>query len=149
MKQINKILFPINFAENFETLLPWVSTFTDKFGATLYVLYVTQDLEEFSSFYVPHGNIQGFQEEAEKAAQQKMGAVAKQFFKQFAKVETRVAVGKPAAKILEVAKQEDVDLIIMGTHGRKGLEYTIFGSVCREVIRGAACPVVSVNPHKA
>lgn len=149
MKQIKKILFPINFAENFETLLPWVSTFTDKFGATLYVLYVTQDLKEFSSFYVPHGNIQSFQEEAVKAAQQKMGAVAKEFFKQFAKVETRVAIGKPAEKILEVAKQEDVDLIIMGTHGRKGLEYTIFGSVCREVIRGAACPVVSVNPLKA
>ncbi len=146
MKQIKKILFPINFAENFETLLPWVSTFTDKFGATLYVLYVTQDLKEFSSFYVPHGNIQSFQEEAVKAAQQKMAAVAKQFFEQFAKVETRVAIGKPAEKILEVAKQEDVDLIIMGTHGRKGLERALFGSVADKVVTGALCPVVTVHP---
>lgn len=149
MKQIQKILFPINFAEKFETLLPWVTTFADKFGATLYVLYVTQDLEEFASFHVPHGNIQDFQEQALKAAQEKMGATAQEFFKHFPKLETRVAVGKPAERILELAKKEEVDLIIMGTHGRKGLEYTIFGSVCREVIRGASCPVVSINPQKA
>lgn len=148
MKQIQKILFPINFAENYEALLPWVTTFADKFGATLYVLYVTQDLEEFASFHVPHGNIQDFQEQALKAAQEKMGATAKEFFKHFPKLQTRVAVGKPAEKILEVANQEGVDLIIMGTHGRKGLEYTIFGSVCREVIRGASCPVLSINPQK-
>jgi len=148
MKQIKKILFPINFAENFEALLPWVTTFTDKFGATLYVLYVTQDLEEFASFHVPHGNIQDFQAQAVKAAQEKMGATAQEFFKHFPKLQTRVAAGKPAVKILETAKQEGIDLIIMGTHGRKGLEYTIFGSVCREVIRGASCPVLSINPQK-
>jgi len=149
MKQIQKILFPINFAEKFETLLPWVTTFVEKFGATLYVLYVTQSLEEFSSFHVPHGNIKEFQEQAVKAATQKMGGAAQEFFKTFPRLETRVAVGKPAAKILEMAKQEGVDLIIMGTHGRKGLEYTIFCSVCREVIRGASCPVLSINPQKA
>lgn len=146
MKQIKKILFPIDFAEKFENMLPWVSTFIEKFDATLYVLFVAQDLSDFSSFHVPHGNIKGFQEEAFKAATQKMGTVAREFFKSFPRLETRVVVGKPAEKILDLAKQEGVDLIIMATHGRKGLEYTIFGSVCREVIRGAPCPVVSINP---
>ena len=64
MKKINKILFPIDFAEDFETLLPWVSTFVNGFDATLYVLFVAQSLADFSSFYVPHGNLQQFQEEA-------------------------------------------------------------------------------------
>ena len=65
MKQVKKILFPIDFAENFDSLLPWVSTFVEKFGATLYVLFVAQDLSSYSTFYVPHGNIQGFQEQAQ------------------------------------------------------------------------------------
>ena len=43
MKQIKKILFPIDFAANFETLVPWVETFADKFDAQVYVLFVAQD----------------------------------------------------------------------------------------------------------
>lgn len=146
MKKIDKILFPIDFSEEFETLLPWVSTFVNSFDATLYVLFVAQDLRDFSSFYVPHGNLQQFQEEALKAAQQKMSRTAKETFKAFKKVEARVAQGSPADKIIETAKSEGVDLIIMGTHGRKGLERAIFGSVCDKVVRFAPCPVLTINP---
>lgn len=146
MKKIDKILFPIDFSEEFETLLPWVSTFVNSFEATLYVLFVAQDLRDFSSFYVPHGNLQQFQEETLKAAQQKMSQTARETFKAFKKVEARVAQGLPADKIIETAKNEGVDLIIMGTHGRKGLERAIFGSVCDKVVRLAPCPVLTINP---
>ena len=147
MKTIDKILFPIDFSEEFETLLPWVSTFVNCFEATLYVLFVAQDLRDFSSFYVPHGNLQQFQEEALNAAQQKMSLTAKETFQGFKKVESRVVQGSPADKIIETAKQEGVDLIIMGTHGRKGLERAIFGSVCDKVVRFAPCPVLTINPN--
>jgi nucleotide-binding universal stress UspA family protein len=146
MKKIEKILFPIDFSEEFETLLPWVSTFVTSFEATLYVLFVAQDLRDFSSFYVPHGNLNQFQEEALKAAQKKMSQTAKETFKAFKKVESRVVQGSPADQIIETAKKENVDLIIMGTHGRKGLERAIFGSVCDKVVRTAPCPVLTINP---
>ena len=146
MKKIEKILFPIDFAEHFETLLPWVSTFVNSFDATLYALFVTQDLGDFSSFHVPHGNLQQFQEEAMKSAQRKMSLTAKEAFKAFKKVEARVAQGAPAEKIVETAQKEGIDLIIMGTHGRKGLERAIFGSVCDKVVRTAPCPVLTINP---
>ena len=146
MKKIEKILFPIDFAESFDTLLPWVSTFVKNFDATLYVLFVAQSLADYSSFYVPHGNLQQFQEEALKAAQKKMSGAAKQEFKAFKKVQAMVAQGSPADKIIETAKKEGIDLIIMGTHGRKGLELAIFGSVCDKVVRNAPCPVLTINP---
>jgi len=146
MKKIEKILFPIDFAESFDTLLPWVSTFVKNFDATLYVLFVAQSLADYSSFYVPHGNLQQFQEEALKAAEKKMSATAKEEFKAFKKVQAMVAQGSPADKIIETAKKEGIDLIIMGTHGRKGLELAIFGSVCDKVVRNAPCPVLTINP---
>jgi nucleotide-binding universal stress UspA family protein len=146
MKKIEKILFPIDFAEHFEALFPWVSTFVNEFDATLYVLFVAQDLADVSSFHVPHGNLQQFQEEVLKAAQKKMSITAKEEFKGFKKVEARVAQGAAADKIIETAKKEGIDLIIMGTHGRKGLERAIFGSVCDKVVRMAPCPVLTVNP---
>jgi nucleotide-binding universal stress UspA family protein len=57
-----------------------------------------------------------------------------------------VELGAPAAKILEVAKIEKVDLIIMGAHGRKGLDKAIFGSVADKVVQAAPCPVVTIHP---
>ena len=146
MKKVQKILFPIDFAANFETMLPWVSTFADKFGATVYVVFVTQDLSNFSTFYVPHGNIQSFQQEALDSARKRMAAVKQEFFSKFPKLETRVELGSPAEKILELAKKEKIDLIIMGAHGRKGLERAIFGSVADKVVQSAPCPVMTIHP---
>ena len=146
MKDIKKILFPIDFAENFDTLLPWVSTFVEKFGATLYVVFVTSDLSSYSTFHVPHGNIQSFQEEAVAAAKKRMAAVVADHFKGFSKLESLVLMGSPAEKILELAKKENIDLIIMGAHGRKGLERALFGSVADKVVTGALCPVMTIHP---
>jgi nucleotide-binding universal stress UspA family protein len=146
MKQVKKILFPIDFAESYDSLLPWVSTFVEKFDATLYVVFVAQDLSSYSTFYVPHGNIQSFQEEAQLAAEKRMAVAAKDQFKSFSKLETRVLMGSPAEKILDLAKQENIDLIIMGAHGRKGLERAIFGSVADKVATGALCPVMTIHP---
>jgi nucleotide-binding universal stress UspA family protein len=144
--KVQKILFPIDFAAHFETLVPWVSTFAEKFEATVYVLFVAQDLSNFSSFYVPHGNIESFQREALESARKKMAAVAQQSFKKFPRLETRVELGAPAAKILELADKEKIDLIIMGAHGRKGLDRAIFGSVAAKVVKGAPCPVMTIRP---
>lgn len=146
MKQVQKILFPIDLSEKFETLLPWVSTFVKAFDATLYVLFVAQDLKSIS--FIPHLSIDKLQQEALSAAQEKMAGAKQEFFKDFKKLETRVAMGSPAEKILDVAKEEGIDLIIMGTHGRKGLEAKIFGSVCLKVARDADVPVLTIHPPK-
>ncbi len=146
MKEIKKILFPIDFAENYDSLLPWVSTFVDKFAATLYVLFVTPDLSSYSTFYVPHANIQSFQEEAMVAANKKMAAAVKEHFRKFPKLESLVLAGEPAPQILELAQKEKIDLIIMGAHGRRGLERVFFGSVADKVVTSAHCPVMTIHP---
>jgi nucleotide-binding universal stress UspA family protein len=146
MKQVKKILFPIDFASNFETLVPWVETFADKFGATVYVLFVAQDLTHFATFYVPHGNIEDFQRQAIDSARKRMAAAVEEFFKKFPQLETRVELGAPAETILAFAQKEKVDMIIMGAHGRAGLERVIFGSVANKVVKSASCPVLTIHP---
>ena len=149
MQKVEKILFPIDFIEQFESFLPWVSTFVEKFGATLFVLFVAQDLSEFTSFYVPHTSIQDFQEETLEAAKKKMAAAVQESFSKFPRLESRVMVGNAAEKILELVDQEKIDLIIMGTHGRRGLERTIFGSVADKIVQSSPCPVITLRPEKA
>jgi nucleotide-binding universal stress UspA family protein len=55
-------------------------------------------------------------------------------------------IGSPATAIIEMAEREDVELIVMATHGRTGLLRVLMGSVAEEVVRKAKCPVLTVKP---
>ena len=59
--------------------------------------------------------------------------------------EVEIAVGRPADTIVRLARERNVDLIVMATHGRTGLEHAILGSVAEKVVRLAPCPVLTVK----
>lgn len=63
------------------------------------------------------------------------------------RVTAEKAVGEPAAEILRVAKELRADLVVVGTHGRTGLEHALMGSIAERVVRRAHCPVLSVRPQ--
>ena len=63
------------------------------------------------------------------------------------RVGTQKAVGEPAAEIVSFARSAGVDLVVVGTHGRTGLEHALMGSVAERVVRRAHCPVLSVRPQ--
>jgi len=60
--------------------------------------------------------------------------------------ETSHKVGTPFLEIIKAAKQKEVDLIVMATHGRSGLSHILFGSVAEKVVRKSTCPVLSIRP---
>jgi nucleotide-binding universal stress UspA family protein len=62
-------------------------------------------------------------------------------------VEVATAIGEPAREIVAFAAQQEVDLLVLGTHGRTGLEHALMGSVAERVVRKARCPVLTVRPR--
>ena len=65
-------------------------------------------------------------------------------------IEYHVTEGEPAVQIVDLAKENQVDLIVVGTHGRGGLERMLMGSVAEQILRKAPCPVLVVkNPFPA
>ena len=64
-------------------------------------------------------------------------------------METTIVHGQPAGEILKFAMQHQVDLILMGTHGRTGLAHVLMGSVAEAVIRRSTCPVMTVKSFKS
>jgi nucleotide-binding universal stress UspA family protein len=63
------------------------------------------------------------------------------------RVTTAKAIGEPAAEIVAYAKEQGTDVLVVGTHGRTGLEHALMGSVAERVVRRAGCPVVTVHPE--
>jgi nucleotide-binding universal stress UspA family protein len=63
------------------------------------------------------------------------------------KVRTKVEMGLPYKNIVERAREEAADLVVMSTHGRTGFSHILLGSVIEKVVRTASCPVVSIHPE--
>ncbi|RUM87759.1 MAG: universal stress protein [Thermodesulfatator sp.] len=147
MVEIKTILFPVDFTEASEKVARYARFFAEKFGAKLLVLYVVEDLMKYAGFYVPHAALEKMEKDLFEGAQKRMGEFVEQNFSNM-EVEPLVSSGEVAEKICEMAREKGADLIIMGTHGRKGLEKALFGSVAEKVVKTAPCPVLTINPFQ-
>jgi nucleotide-binding universal stress UspA family protein len=148
MIEIKKILFPLDLTENSSKILPYVLSVSEKYNSQIYLLHVVQDLNKWGKLYVPHPSMDKFQEEAIKNAKKAMDKICENQLQSCPNFQKRVVSGDTVDEILKIIEPESIDLVIMGTHGRKGLEHVIFGSVAENVIKKSPVPVLSINPYK-
>ena len=148
MVQIKNILFPIelDFSEGNQKILPYVKSMADKYQADLHLLYVLRDPEGYATFYAPHLNLEKMVDEIAFEAGKKLEEYAQKNLADHKNVQTKVRIGGVAREIVEYAGEKNIDLIVMGTHGRKGLEAAFFGSVAQKVVKNSPVPVLTVNP---
>ena len=142
--EVKKILVPVDFSENSKKILDAAGYFSEACGAELHVVFVVQSFDDYSGFFVPHMPVAKFEEEMVQAAEQKMD----KFLADQKNVKASVLVGDVAEEIIRHADESSMDMIIMGTHGYKGLEKVMFGSVAEKVVRSSPCPVLTINPYK-
>ncbi len=148
MKEIKKILVPVDFSPNATKVLDAARYVAGKCGAELSVIFVVQSFDDYSGFFVPHIPIAQFEEEMLAGARKKLDAFLEENLPEDETVSSEVILGEVAVEIVEYAKRADAHLIVMGTHGYKGLESVLFGSVAAKVVRNAHCPVLTVNPYR-
>jgi universal stress protein A len=133
MLGFSNILCPVDFDQNSLTAIPVAAELAREHNATLYLLHVL-DSEKFS-----FGKI-------ESAAQTKLKRIGRQKLKAGSRYEFLVVIGDPAVEVLQAATRLGIDLIVMATHGRKGLRRLVLGSVAERVVRESPCPVLTVKP---
>ena len=143
--EIKKILVPVDFSENSKKILDSAGDIAGKFDAALSVVFVVQSFDDYSGFFVPHMPVAKFEEEMVQGAEQKMDS----FLSGYADVEAKVLIGDVGEEVVRYAEEIGIDMIIMGTHGYKGLEKVMFGSVAEKVVKTAPCPVLTINPYKS
>jgi nucleotide-binding universal stress UspA family protein len=148
MKEFKKILFPIDFSESTPKILPYVTTMSQTFGGTIYLLYVVRDLKYLTSFHVPHPSLDLIEREIAENSEKMMDRVCEEDLQGCSRFVKKILVGDAASEIIRYADEMKVDLIIMGTHGRKGLEKALFGSVAEKVVKNSPVPVLIINPYK-
>jgi nucleotide-binding universal stress UspA family protein len=148
MKSFNNILFPIDFSECSEKVFPQALEMVKRFDARLHLLFVVTDLSYLTTIDVSRDLLMNTMAEVARAGENRMAVFCDKSLSGFSKYETKVVVGSPAEEIVKYADSEDIDLIVMGTHGRKGLDRTLMGSVADYVIKHAGTPVLTINPFR-
>jgi len=149
MKEFNRILFPVDLSESSTKIVPYVQTVAQKFGAKIHILFAARVFDHFTSIYVPHPSINKFEKELIDGAEKRLYEFKDEHFGEFPEAKTVVVAGDPSEEIIDYIQEHKIDLVIMGTHGRKGMDKIIFGSVAERVVKTSPVPVMVVNPYKA
>ncbi len=147
MKKFQRILFATDFSENSKYALPFALSLAQKYDAKLYIMHVIQQPSYPLGMYAEisfdamdkynRGIAESTEKELKKLKETELG--------DFNNFETIVVGGTPFLEILRTAKEKAADLIVLGTHGRTGLDYVIFGSTAEKVVRRSSCPVLSIR----
>ncbi len=150
--EIKKVVTPVDFSDNSRLIAESAAYMAGKFGAAMDLVYVVQNFEDYSGFFVPQMTLPNLESELLGGAEKKMESFC-QDIAEFctssgvAKLKGKVFMGDVGEKIVEYANDSNADMVIMGTHGYKGLEKIMFGSVADKVVRAASCPVLTINPY--
>lgn len=143
MIPIRKILVPTDFSESAHHALRYALTLASELEAELLLVHVVETLAVgYASDLFPVPMAEVFHELA-GYARAELGKLAAEAAAKGVRVRELVIQGKPSAEIVRVAEEEQVDLVVLGTHGKGVLDHALFGSTTERVIRKAPCPVLS------
>ncbi len=145
MVEIKRILYPIDFSECSYQVLPLVLYVAEKYDAEIYLLYVVDDLRPFAGMHVPHTSFSNFVKEAMAASEKMLDKICDEHLQSCPNFQRRLVMGDPRVEILKMVESEKIDLVIIGSHSRRGLERVIFGSVAEYVVKNASVPVLTVK----
>ncbi len=135
--KLRKILFPTDFSHTGDAALELASTLARESGALLLIIHVEEPAVAYGGGEMYYGMPEPAADEIRRMLHAVVPTVPDVRF------EHRLVTGDPASAIVRVAEEEQVDLIVMGTHGRTGLRRLLMGSVAESVVRRASCPVIT------
>ena len=145
MGRFKKILCAVDFSGHSRQVAEYAREIAEINSGEVLVIYAAPSLSQYVGFHVPHNSIENFVGEIVAAAEKSMETFVQE---QFGDIPCKgmVVTGFAAEEILNTADQEGVDIIIMGTHGRKGIDRILFGSVAEKVVKSASQPVLTIRP---
>ena len=152
MIQLQRILFATDFSDHAERAKLMAQELSARFNAELHLLHVIHDpaveVPEFAmglSFPGFVENVGSQRRQLKIEALQTLEREVNVSWRQLHSVILDVKFGKPFVEIIRYASEHDIDMIVVGSHGRTGLTHLVLGSVAEKVIRKAPCPVLTMR----
>lgn len=142
--RFKRILFCTDFSESADAAFDFaIDATVRRPGSTLYLLHVIHEVDaQFWKSYL--AEVDNVEDEARRALEEKFAQAYLSRVPPGLEVKTEVRTGPDAATILEFAGEQQIDLIIIGRHGKSGVHKALFGSVAEKIVRKSNCPVLVI-----
>jgi nucleotide-binding universal stress UspA family protein len=144
---IKNILFATDFSEVSEAALPYVTALSLRYGSTVHVAHVLPEATYIRPSPVDPALFGSIYEQAHSGAQERIQRLSDRL-RGFPH-KTYIRHGGVCDVLSEIIRDQEIDLLVLGTHGRTGLGKLVMGSVAEEIFRQAPCPVLTVGPRVA
>ena len=148
MKSFTTILSAIDFSGNSDHAFDHALTIAAAFNSSLVVMHVIDSLVYAPGFDMPYPFIEDLDKELFESAKKMLAGFCESRLAGFSNYTTIIETGTPHREIIRAAENTAASLIVLGTHGRSGLDRVVFGSTAERVVRRAPCPVLTVPLHK-
>lgn len=144
MIKINRILAATDFSECSEHALRYAYELAEVFGAELHLVNV---VEIPAGAYPEFGiSVHDIEKTAMKVAEQDLNKLPGTRWQDKLSVVRTVLKGTPFVETVKYAKEHEIDLVVIGTHGRGAITHMLMGSTAEKIVRKAPCPVLTVRP---
>ena len=140
-----RILCPIDFDDNAASAVALAASIARQNGGTVFLLHVVPLIAPMGDMPV---YIEPIYKSQEELSRQRLGEIARAHLADV-KHEVLVHIADTAPTILEAARRSAADVIVMATHGRRGISRVVLGSTTEMVLREAVCPVLTVHETRA
>jgi nucleotide-binding universal stress UspA family protein len=140
-----KILLPSDFSDCSAEAARAARRLAERFASRLVVLHVLDEPAALDPMFRGEVPLEMLRSRMEQYAREGMETFLAVHFQGLQNVETRIASGVPYREIIREAREAGADLIVIGTHGRTGVEHVLFGSTAEKVVRMAPCPVLTIR----
>ena len=148
--RIAKILFPTDFSDLAQGALPFAKEMTGSFHAQLHCLHVVDEAYQYWSAMGPESIPVGPPiDDMIDLATSRMAKFRKEHLDDLDRPPTtHVATGRPFSEIIAYVRAQEIDLIVMATHGRGAFASMLLGSTTEKVVRKAPCAVLTIRPDE-
>lgn len=147
MKEVKKIVVPIDLDKNTDTIADYAVFIAKKLEAEILFFHAVEFLAS-SELALGNFSYEDYTSAQIDQAKKLLAELVEKASAQGCTCESSQTVGDIVDEIIELADNKYADMIIMGTHGKRGLEKILLGSVAERVLKKAHCPVLVVNPYK-
>ena len=138
---IKTILVGTDFSHYSDRAMDYAVMLSEQFGATILILHI---IESLAYSVTDSLTVIGHEQALSATATALLENSLKKLLDQGCTAESHLGHGTPYREIIKKAEEAGSDLVVIGTHGRTGMEHLLLGSVAEKVIRLATCPVLTV-----
>ena len=145
--RLQKILLPTDFSKYSAAATNYACELATKFDAELHLLHTLENHLVSTPNFGLGLDLPKYVSESKAAAEKSLAGVLDPKWSAGRTVIHAVVEGSPKVEIIQYARKQNIDLIVIATHGRTGFPHVIMGSVAENVVRTAPCPVLTVRPE--